>query len=204
MSAGSIPKILLTALLGVLFISAAAAAEFRIATVNLEKVFNDYYRTKIIDKDLEDQSKLYRNYIARQAEQLRKDEEAYRQQLDASLNAALLPAERQKRQEEARQMEEALKKRRAELEQYASTRAKLLQENARKKRQQVIDEIKAEISRRAAIDGYALVLDSSGMTMNETSLVLYSIDKIDITGPVITELNRGAAKPAAEKSENKQ
>ena len=204
MSAGSIPKTLLTALLIMLFISAAAAAEFRIATVNLEKVFNDYYRTKIIDKDLEDQSKLYRNYIARQAEQLRKDEEAYRQQLDASLNAALQPAERQKRQEEARQMEEALKKRRAELEQYASTRAKLLQENARKKRQQVIDEIKAEISRRAAIDGYALVLDSSGMTMNETSLVLYSIDKIDITGPVITELNRGAAKPTAEKSENKQ
>ena len=185
--------LLLTALCGL----AAAAEGTRIATVTLEKAFNGYYKTKIIDQDFTEQSNVYRNYIARQAEQLRKSEQEFRQKLDASLNAALSPAERKRRQEEVQTMERNLKMRRAELEQYAADRAKALQESARKERKKVIEEIRAEIGRRAAIEGYALVLDSSGMSTNDTSLVLYSIAALDITDKVLAELNRGAKAPAA-------
>ena len=114
-----------------------------------------------------------------------------------SQNPALAPAERKRRQEEVQTMERNLKMRRAELEQYAADRAKALQESARKERKKVIEEIRAEISRRAAIEGYALVLDSSGMSTNDTSLVLYSIEALDITDKVLAELNRGAKAPAA-------
>ena len=58
-----------------------AAAGNRIATVDLEKVFNSYYKTKIIDQDFTDQGKVYRNYIQRQAEQLRTMENKFRQKL---------------------------------------------------------------------------------------------------------------------------
>lgn len=186
--------LLLTALCGIL----TAAEGTRIATVNLEKAFNGYYKTKIIDQDFTEQSKVYRNYIARQAEQLRKSELDFRKKLDASLNAALAPAERKRRQEEVQTMERDLKMRRAELEQYAADRAKALQESARKERKKVIEEIRAEIRRRAAIEGYALVLDLSALSTNETNVVLYSIDALDITDKVLTELNRSAKAPAAQ------
>jgi Skp family chaperone for outer membrane proteins len=88
--------------------------------------------------------------------------------------------------------------RRAELEQYAADRAKALQESARKERKKVIEEIRAEIRRRAAIEGYALVLDLSALSTNETNVVLYSIDTLDITDKVLTELNRSAKAPAAQ------
>ncbi len=175
-----------------LLLPRATAAEARIATVNLEKAFNDYYKTKIIDNDFLEQGKVYRNYIARQAETLRKDEAEYRKQLDSALNVALAPAERQKRQAEAEKLEAALKARRAELEQYAADRARALRESAAAERKKVIGEIRAEISRRAAIEGYSLVLDSSGLSMNDTSIVLYSAPAFDITEKVIAELNRGA------------
>lgn len=186
--------LLLTALCGIL----TAAEGTRIATVNLEKAFNGYYKTKIIDQDFTEQSKVYRNYIARQAEQLRKSELDFRKKLDASLNAALAPAERKRRQEEVQSMERDLKMRRAELEQYAADRAKALQESARKERKKVIEEIRAEIRRRAAIEGYALVLDLSALSTNETNVVLYSIDALDITDKVLSELNRSAKAPAAQ------
>ena len=175
----------------------AAASGQRIATVNLERTFNSYYRTKIIEEDFAAQSQVYRNYIARQAEQLRRDEELYRQKRDASLNVALAPEERKRREEEVKNIERDLQRRRAELEQYAKERAQALQESANTERRKVIEEIKAEVARRAAIEGYALVLDASGMSLNETSIVLYSIDSIDITEKVITELNRGAQVPPA-------
>ena len=177
-----------------------SGAEVRIATVNLEKAFNGYYKTKIIEQDFAEQSKIYRNYIARQAEQLRKDEQILRDKIDASLNVALAAEERKKRQEEAQNLEKNLKIRRVELEQYASDRAKALQESASTERKKVISEIQDEIRRRAAIEGYTLVLDSSGTTLNATPLILYSIEAIDITEKILTELNRGAQK-SAEKNE---
>ena len=179
------------------------AAGNKIATVDLERVFNSYYKTKIIDQDFTEQGKVYRNYIQRQAEQLRKSEQEYRKKLLESQNIALNPTERARRETEVKQLQSNLKQRRAELEQYAAERAKVLQESAARERKKVIEDIRAEIRRRAAIEGYALVLDASGKSMNDTSIVLYSIDALDITERVITELNRGAGKNTDKKS-NKQ
>ena len=173
-------------------------AEFRIATVDLEKAFNSYYKTKIIDNDFLEQGKVYRDYIARQAKLLQQEESEYRKVLDSSLNLALDPAERQKRQQEAAERERQLKTRRAELEQYAAERAKALRESAAAERKKVIAEIREEVRRRATIAGYQLVLDSSGLSMNDTAIVLYSVPAIDLTDKVIAELNRGAVKAPAE------
>lgn len=169
-----------------------AGAEQKIATVNLAEVFKNYYRTKIIEQNFAEQGKVYRNYISRQAEILKKDEALYNQKLAASQNIALQEQEKQKQRAEVEKLARDLRMRRAELEQYVAERSKALQESAAKERQKVLEEIRAEIRRRAAIEGYTLVLDSSGMSINETSLVLYSVDAIDITEKVLTELNRGA------------
>ena len=186
-------KVLYSSLLALLLTAYdVQASGQKIATVDLEKAFNSYYKTKLIDQDFTDQSKLYRNYIARQAEQLRKDEQLLRQKLDASLNVALAPAERQKRQDEVNKLEQSLRMRRAQLEQEAADRAKSLQESAVRERRKVVDEIQTEIRRRAAIEGYTIVLDRTGKSMNDAPLVLFSADSIDITDKVITELNRGA------------
>ena len=172
------------------------AAPLKIAVVDLTKLFKEYYRTKIIEQDFNEQSKVYRNYIARQADTLRKNEVEYRQKLDASLNVALAPAEREKRRAEVRAMEQELKRRRAELEQYASDRAQALQKSAAEQRLKVIEEIRSEIRRRATLEGYTIVLDKSAKSTSDAAIVLYSADALDITERVLTELNRGAGKPA--------
>ena len=179
-----------------------SAAPLKIATVDLTKLFKEYYRTKIIEQDFNEQSKVYRNYIARQAESLRKSEAEYRQKLDASLNVAMAPAEREKRRSEVQSLENELKRRRAELEQYAANKARALQKSAEEQRLKVIEEIRAEIRRRAAIDGYTLVLDKSAKSTSDAAIVLYSVDSLDITERVLTELNRGAEKPSEKSSKS--
>ena len=190
-------KILLsTVLLLSAYSIALQASPLKVATVDLTKLFKEYYRTKIIEQDFNEQSKVYRNYIARQADTLRKNEAEYRQKLDASLNVALAPAEREKRRNEVRAMEQELKRRRAELEQYASDRAQALQKSAAEQRLKVIEEIRSEIRRRATLEGYTIVLDKSAKSTSDAAIVLYSADALDITERVLTELNRGAGKPA--------
>lgn len=175
---------------------ALQASPLKVATVDLTKLFKEYYRTKIIEQDFNEQSKVYRNYIARQADTLRKNEAEYRQKLDASLNVALAPAEREKRRNEVQAMEQELKRRRAELEQYAAGRAQALQKSAAEQRSKVIEEIRSEIRRRATLEGCTLVLDKSAKSTSDAAIVLYSADALDITEKVLTELNRGAGKPA--------
>lgn len=195
-----------TILLTTLFILGSTtflqAAAVKIATVDLTRLFRDYYRTKIIEQDFNEQSKVYRNYIARQAEILRKNETEYQQKLDASLNVALAPAEREKRRVEVQTMQQELKRRRAELEQYAAGKAQALQKSAAEQRSKVIGEIQAEIRRRAVLEGYTLVLDSSAKSTSDAAIVLYSTDTIDITGKVLSELNRGATQTADNKLKN--
>ena len=180
-----------------------SAAPLKIATVDLTKLFKEYYRTKIIEQDFNEQSKVYRNYINRQAEILRKNEAEFRKKLNESLNVALAPAEREKRKAEVQSMERELKRSRAELEQYAAGRAKALQQSAAEQRLKVIEEIRAEIRRRAAIEGYTVVLDSSAQSINGAPQLLYSAESLDITDKVLTELNRGAKQPAANKTTSK-
>jgi len=177
-----------------------SAAPLKVATVDLTRLFREYYRTKIIEQDFNEQSKVYRNYIARQAEALRKSEAEYRKKLDASLNVALAPAEREKRRNEVQSMENELKRRRAELEQYAAGKARALQKASGEQRLKVIEEIRSEIRRRAAFDGYTLVLDKSAKSTSDAAIILYSADSLDITERVLTELNRGAEKSAANKN----
>lgn len=190
-----------------LFVSGAtmlrAAVPQKIATVDLTRLFKEYYRTKIIEQDFNEQSKVYRNYIARQAETLRKSETEYRRKVDESLNVALAPAEREKRRSEVQNMERELKRRRAELEQYASGKARELQKAAADQRNKVVEEIRAEISRRAAVEGYSIVLDKSARSTSNAAIVLYSADALDITEKVLTELNRGAEKTAVKQTQKK-
>ena len=180
-----------------------AAVPQKIATVDLTRLFKEYYRTKIIEQDFNEQSKVYRNYIARQAETLRKSETEYRRKVDESLNVALAPAEREKRRSEVQNMERELKRRRAELEQYASGKARELQKAAADQRNKVVEEIRAEISRRAAVEGYSIVLDKSARSTSNAAIVLYSADALDITEKVLTELNRGAEKTAVKQTQKK-
>lgn len=55
-------------------------------------------------------------------------------------------------------------------------------------------EIYQEIRRRAAAEGYAFVLDSSGKTMNEQPTLLLCPPSSDFTAAVLTELNRTRTK----------
>ena len=55
---------------------------------------------------------------------------------------------------------------------------------------------RSEIRRRATLEGYTIVLDKSAKSTSDAAIVLYSADALDITERVLTELNRGAGKPA--------
>ncbi len=165
-------------------------AEDKIAVIDMQKVFSGYEKTKFIEDQLNKQLAVYREY----AEKLHKEYLACKKDFetlrDEYLNVSLSEAERENRKMRALEKGEELKRREVELAEYNKSRQKQLKDNFDRQKSDVLKEIKQVIANKAAVEGWTLILDKSGATLNDLPLVLYNAPNIEITQAVLQELNR--------------
>ena len=181
-------------LLSALFMTVTlAAAESKIAVVDLEKVFREYYKSKIAEDMIRRQTGIYQNYLDRLVKELKDAQTKAANAKADALNIGLSAKERAKAEKEATEAIRLVTEKRAEIELYRSGRAKDIQKLEDEKRKEIMDDIKAELKKRAASGGYTYVLDSSGKTTNNQSAVLIYPERHDITKEVISSLNRRAS-----------
>lgn len=168
-----------------------SAAEQKIAVIDMDKIFTEYYKTKISAANLKKQADIFRNYAEKLKESLLKLQEEYKKLRDDSLNVALSDPERENKRLMAQDKYRQLMTKNAELQQYEQEKRSLMMAENEKARTKLISEIKTEIQKRCALEGYTLVLDVSGKSLNDIPVVMLSSPSIDITDPVLKELNRG-------------
>ena len=179
-----------------LFAGAAAfAAGDRIAVIDLERVFREYYKSRIAEDVIRQQAAAYRTYLNRLNEELRKLGEAARTAQSNALNIALAPAEKQKVEQEAVAARNAVREKEAEIKLFVEERSADMRRLETSKRTEIMGEIRREVSRRAAAEGFEFVLDRSGRTMNDQPALLVYPESCDITNSVLRELNRSRSQP---------
>ena len=185
---------ILTVLCFVSALAVGAAENGRIGVVNLEKIFREYYKSRIAEDAIKQQAEVYRTYLMRLNEQLRTLKEEARAARLNSQNLALSEADRKAAVQNAEATARQVSQKEAEIELYASEGSASLRKVEQQKRESIMAEIHQEIRRRAAAEGYAFVLDSSGRTMNEQPTLLVYPKAGDFTDAVLTELNRTRTK----------
>ena len=178
-------------------VSAAPATPApRIAVIDLQKVFKEYYKSRIAEDFIKQQAeaaRLYLGQLTRQLEAL--NVEARRLETNAR-NMALDPAKRKEAETEALEAVRKVRAKETEIQLYVRERKQEMEGLEARKREEIIADIRAEIQKRAAAGGYDWVFDSSGMTTNSQPAVLLFPAKHDISAAVIRELNRrGNPKP---------
>ena len=176
-----------------------AAGPQRIAVVDLERVFREYYRSTIAEEAIKRQAEVYRAYLAELNSQMQELRRAAQLAKVNSQNLALSEEERSKYAREAENLARDAREKEAEIELYARERGQAMRELEEKKRAEIMAEILKEVENRAVAEGYDYVLDSSGRTMNGQPSVLRFPRGDDLTGAVIKKLNStrtpGAAAP---------
>ena len=169
----------------------AAAADVQIAVIDMRKVFQEYEKTKEVEKKLQEQSDMFREYslkLSSQIQSLKKDFEKARD--ESQDNFALSEAERENRRLKAKEIYEQLLVRQSELKSYNQSRAEQIRSVYEKQRNDILEEIRKVVQTRAVLLGYHLVMDKSGSTSNEISAVVYHMPQMDITQSVLEELNK--------------
>ena len=186
---------------GVLFLCLFAAAAVlhaapqqgeRIAVVNMETVFRQYFKSRIAADTLRQQSEVFRNYIMAEQDKLRELEKEMATARDAAQNLALSAAEREAKKTLFAEKERELVQKRTALTRYMQERNRTLSRVEQEKRREILGDIRAEAAKQATAGGYTFVLDSSGMTTSGIPAVIYAPPSADLTAKVLKALNATA------------
>ena len=162
--------------------------------VNLERIFREYYKSKIAEELIRQQAEVYRNYLKKlESEHQTLASDAARARA-AAQNLAISAAERQKAEDRAIAASKAVAAKKTEAEVYARERAVDMRTLQARKRAEILKDIQAQIARSAALLGYGFVFDYSGRTTNDLGALLLYPKQRDFTDHVIRELNRNQSK----------
>ena len=172
---------------------AVSFAADRIGTVDLEKVFREYHKSRAVEEFINQRADAVRTYLNQMREQLKNlRTEMHRLGTNAG-NPALSSAELANARKLSDDAVRKVKAKEAEIELYTSQVTREIRELENKKRQEIMADINAEVRRSAAVRGFNFVMDSSGKTLNgQPALVVVPAER-DITAEVIRELNRTAS-----------
>ena len=174
----------------------ARAAELKIAVIDMQKAFQEYEKTKTIEIKLNQQMEVFKEYSSQLNQQYQNLRKQYESARDDSQNIAYSAAERENKRQKAQQLYESLKLKEQEMTSYSESRKTQIRDMYTKLRGEVVDEIRKAVHNKAVLEGYTIVLDQSGESLNDVGFVIYVQPGLDITDAIIQDLNRGYRKNA--------
>jgi outer membrane protein len=167
-----------------------AWAQDRIVFADLERVFNEFDKTQLADAQLKKQAGEFQQEREGMVEELETMRERFNVIREEARNEALSESVRTERRNEYEEMALEIKELEVKIRRYDELRAKQLEDQGRRMRKGIVEEIQTAIQSIARQNGYAAVLDRSGQSLNGIEAVLYVDPRYDITDAVIAELNK--------------
>ncbi len=176
--------------------SAQETDRLKVATVDMQALFQDFHQTKAtrlkfdgeqarVVKDRDERVATLKN-LEGEIEGLKKQES------DPSVADAKKQAIFNQRQSKQAEFE-GLRK---ELEEYLQRKQRALQEQMQLRMKTILEEIRDKVQKHAEGEGYDYVLDKTGTSTSQVPILLYTKDATDITEVLLKSINEGAAAPA--------
>jgi outer membrane protein len=177
-------------------IAAFAQGAMKIGTVDMQRAFKDYNKTKEAEAKINDAKNAAKKEYDDRAE-------AYKKALDdinnlnKQLESSALSAD--KKTQIAKERDEKIaniKNMEREINDFRQTRERQLQEQLMRVREGIVKEITDVVMEKVKTNNLDLVFDKSGMSINGVPVLMYSHDNIDFTNDIIAVLNRPGRAPA--------
>ena len=174
-----------------------ASAQQKIGTVDMKKIFENYYKTKDaeavmnderakIKRDLDERTekrKLLEADITKLNEELKKPE----------LSGAKKETTAKDREKKIADWQEMMK----DLQSFTKEQDEKLGAKTLNIRNGIVSDIKAVVLDKTKSDGYDLVFDTSGLSSNGVPVIMYAKDSYDFTKDIIEKLNASRPKGGA-------
>ena len=197
-------KMLCLTLVSLLVVPFAARAQgtLKIGTVDMNKTFREYNKTKDAEAKINDAKNQAKKEFDERADTYKKaldDVNNINKQLESPALSADKKAQLAKERDDKIS---SIKNMEREITEFRQTRERQLQEQALRMREGIVKEITDVVNEKVKATNLDLVFDKSGNSLNGVPVLMYSRDSVDFTNDIIAVLNKPgrASSPIAEKS----
>jgi outer membrane protein len=182
-----LPAALMMAVTGV-----PAFGQSKIATVDLKKLFENYYKTKLATAAVQQRADQLDKEYASMAADLKKRNDDYTTMEGLANDQAVSQDERDKRRQAANDELKQLQDSKAAIDQFERQAQIQISDQRQRMRDNILEEIKKSVAEKAKAAGDSIVFDTAAETVNGTPTVLFAAGDNDLTDDVLKELNATA------------
>jgi outer membrane protein len=195
------------ALLLLWFAAPCVQAQGRIGTVDLTKVFDNYWKTKQAQASLNEHKADLTKEDNNMIQEYNTAKTNYAKLLEDSANPALSADERDRRKKAAEEKLKQLRESEDQIKQFETQARVTIEEQGQRLRNNILTEIRNALSAKAKSAGYTMIFDTSAESAQHTPIIPYVTEDNDLTKDLIEQLNLGQPKDVArpeDKSEKKE
>ena len=184
-------------------IAAFAQGTGKIGTVDMQRAFKDYNKTKDAEVKINDAKNAAKKEYDDRAEAYKKALDEINN-LNKQLESPALSADKKTGMAKERDDKIAtIKTMEREISDFRQTRERQLQEQLMRMREGIVKEITDVVLEKVKTKSLDFVLDKSGVSINGVPVVLYAPENVDFTNEIVEVLNKpgrattSARRPAA-------
>ena len=180
---------LITAILFCTLLAGSASAQGRVATIDLRKVFDNYWRTKQAQANLKEQAADMDKERKSLVEDFTKAQDDYKKIINSANDAATSKEESDKRKASAEKKLLEIRELEQTVQQYDRQATTTIGEKQKRMRDNILKEIREVVNAKAKASNFGLVVDTAADSVNNTPVILFTSGENDITDAVLSQLN---------------
>jgi outer membrane protein len=178
-------------------IAVLAQGTAKIGTVDMQRAFKDYTKTKDAEVKINDAKNAAKKEYDDRAEAYKKALDEINN-LNKQLESPALSAEKKTGMAKERDDKIAnIKSMEREISDFRQTRERQLQEQLMRMREGIVKEITEVVMEKVKAKSLDFVLDKSGVSINGVPVILYAPENVDFTNEIIEALNKPGRATAA-------
>jgi outer membrane protein len=185
-------------------LTSSAWGQGRIATVDLRKVFDNYWKTKQADTALKERAADMEKEHTNMLNDWKKAKDDYQNLLTSASDQAVSSDERERRKKSAEDKLKYIKETEDTITQYERQARNTLEEQKSRMRDNILGEIRNVLNAKGKSGGFSMVIDTAAQSKDQTPIVLFSNNENDLTDALLTQLNLGAPAETPKAEEKKE
>ncbi len=169
----------------------ARGADVKIGTLDMNKIFTSYYKTKDAETKINEQKAAAQTEFNSRMDAYRKSlDEITQINKDLESNKALSAAAKDEKSKRRETLIAENQGQQRDIEQFRVTREKQIQEQIVRLRNQMVEDIMKVVQDKVKGENYDMIFDKSGSSMNGVSVVVYSRDNMEFSDEIVKVLNK--------------
>jgi outer membrane protein len=180
---------LLALVLGIAAAPVSAQAQIKVGTIDMKQVFDGYYKTKDAEAKINESRAQAQKELAERLDTFNKAQEQARKLNDEAGKAELSEKAKAEKVKGLNEKLQELGVMQREVQEFQQTRERQLSEQSVRSRNSLVEEINKIVSDVVKANGYDLVFDKSGQSLNAVNVLVHSKDSFDFTADVVSKLN---------------